>query len=194
MIKVTEFKNAEGYNDPTAYEGLKPVIEEDVKKEREVECTPGSIHMYVDRSNRRHAIMVLSAMGEYVTGLMLSPIKPAVDWPVSMDTNNGVYWADAGRTVYVYYDAIVDYLGTVSDEQLGAVRETVADALGLRSVEGLLESLRSKGALKGASATQMATPCQHTDIEFEKLITERDIYRELYNSLISRIDFIKAAV
>ena len=192
MIKVTEFRNPEGYSDPTAYEGLKPVIAEDEKKERAVDYAPGTIHMYVDKAKRRHSILVLSAMGEYATGLMLAPVKPEVDKPISVATEKGTFWADAGRTIYVYYDAVIEHVGAVTAEQLDIVRGAVADALGLRSVDGLLEGLRSEGALDGA--TQMATPCQHTDIEFEKLITERDIYRDMYNSLISRIDFVRAVV
>lgn len=36
MAKYKPFQNAEGYSDPTAYEGLKPIIKEETELENKV--------------------------------------------------------------------------------------------------------------------------------------------------------------
>lgn len=51
MAKYKPFQNAEGYSDPTAYEGLKPIIKEDAELEGKVNFLIKVLKFIINESN-----------------------------------------------------------------------------------------------------------------------------------------------
>ena len=164
---MTEFKNPEGYADPTAYHAIKNIQGEEMER--------GAVIKYSDSRGCDVLFVVLGGEGEVATGLQLFPTarRDAVQ----------VYgmFASPSRIRFIYYNNIPDYQidGYLSDSDLKALLAAVGEYLGFEVVAG-------EGTPTEAPKTVKTVPAA-SDARVIQLETEARIYKGLYESLLAKV-------
>lgn len=119
---MNDFKNPEGYADPTAYHAITKIQGEDMEK--------GTVIKYKDSRGSEKLMVTLGSDGEVVTGITLMPTRRGGAVPVC-----GMH-ASPERIRYMYINSIPDYevAKYASDDDLTALLTAVAGYIGLEIV------------------------------------------------------------
>ena len=107
---MNDFKNPEGYADPTAYHAIKKIQGEIMEK--------GTVIKYKDNRGNETLMVTLGSDGEVVTGITLMPTRRSGAIPVC-----GLYASDDDLTSLL--TAVAGYIGIeiVSDKETPAEDE-----------------------------------------------------------------------
>ena len=164
---MNDFKNPEGYADPTAYHAIKKTQGEDMEK--------GTVIKYKDNRGNETLMVTLGSDGEVVTGITLMPTRRNGAVPVC-----GLY-ASPERIRYMYFNSIPDYEVAMyaSDDDLTACLTAVAGYIGLEIVSDKEMPAEDEEPVKTAPAA--------SDARVIQLETEARIYKGLYESLIAKV-------
>lgn len=164
---MNDFKNPEGYADPTAYHAIKKTQGEDMEK--------GTVIKYKDNRENETLMVTLGSDGEVVTGITLMPSRRNGAIPVC-----GLY-ASPERIRYMYFNSIPDYEVAMyaSDDDLTALLTAVAGYIGLEIVSDKEMPAEDEEPVKTAPAA--------SDARVIQLETEARIYKGLYESLLAKV-------
>lgn len=164
---MNDFKNPEGYADPTAYHAIKKTQGEDMEK--------GTVIKYKDSRGSETLMVTLGSDGEVVTGITLMPSRRNGAVPVC-----GMY-ASPERIRYMYINSIPDYevAKYASDDDLTALLTAVAGYIGLEIVSDKEMPAEEEKPVKTAPAA--------SDARVIQLETEARIYKGLYESLLAKV-------
>lgn len=164
---MNDFKNPEGYADPTAYHAIKKTQGEDMEK--------GTVIKYKDNRDSETLMVTLGSDGEVVTGITLMPSRRNGAVPVC-----GLY-ASPERIRYMYFNSIPDYEVAMyaSDDDLTALLTAVAGYIGLEIVSDKEMPAEDEEPVKTAPAA--------SDARVIQLETEARIYKGLYESLLAKV-------
>ena len=164
---MNDFKNPEGYADPTAYHAITKIQGEDMEK--------GTVIKYKDNRGSETLMVTLGSDGEVVTGITLMPSRRNGAVPVC-----GLY-ASPERIRYMYINSIPDYEVAMraSDDDLTALLTAVAGYIGLEIVSDKEMPAEDEEHVKTAPAA--------SDARVIQLETEARIYKGLYESLLAKV-------
>lgn len=164
---MNDFKNPEGYADPTAYHAITKTQGEDMEK--------GTVIKYKDSRGSETLMVTLGSDGEVVTGITLMPSRRNGAIPVC-----GLY-ASPERIRYMYINSIPDYEVAMyaSDDDLTALLTAVAGYIGLEIVSDKETPVEDEKPVKTDSAA--------SDARVIQLETEARIYKGLYESLLAKV-------
>lgn len=164
---MNDFKNPEGYADPTAYHAIKKTQGEDMEK--------GTVIKYKDSRGSETLMVTLGSDGEVVTGITLMPTRRGGAVPVC-----GMY-ASPERIRYMYFNSIPDYEVAMyaSDDDLTSLLTAVAGYIGLEIVSDKEMPAEDEEPVKTAPAA--------SDARVIQLETEARIYKGLYESLLAKV-------
>ena len=164
---MNDFKNPEGYADPTAYHAITKIQGEDMEK--------GTVIKYKDNRENETLLVTLGSDGEVVTGITLMPTRRNGAIPVC-----GLY-ASPERIRYMYFNSIPDYevVMYASDDDLTALLIAVAGYIGLEIVSDKEMPAEDEEPVKTAPAA--------SDARVIQLETEARIYKGLYESLLAKV-------
>ena len=164
---MNDFKNPEGYADPTAYHAIKKIQGEDMEK--------GTVIKYKDNRGNETLMVTLGSDGEVVTGITLMPTRRSGAIPVC-----GLY-ASPERIRYMYFNSIPDYEVAMyaSYDDLTALLTAVAGYIGLEIVSDKETPAEDEKPVKTAPAA--------SDARVIQLETEARIYKGLYESLLAKV-------
>lgn len=93
----------------------------------------------VDNNGSVRVVVILACFERYAATVMLQEQEPGSN-AVEVRARNIMY-ADAGRLGYVFYDKMVDFVRTLSEEEIYGLRRAVAEALALPDDETPLDSM-----------------------------------------------------
>ena len=164
---MNDFKNPEGYADPTAYHAIKKVQGDSMSR--------GTVIKFEDSRGQDVFMVILGDDGEVATGLQLFPTarRDAVQ----------VYgmFASPSRIRFIYYNNIPDYQfdGYLSDSDLKTLLAAVGAYLGFEVVAGEGTTTEAPEPVKTAPAA--------SDARIVELETEARIYKGLYESLLAKV-------
>lgn len=164
---MNDFKNPEGYADPTAYHAIKKIQGENMEK--------GTVIKYKDNRGSETLMVTLGSDGEVVTGITLMPSRRNGAIPVC-----GLY-ASPERIRYMYFNSIPDYEVAMyaSDDDLTSLLTAVAGYIGLEIVSDKEMPAEDEEPVKTAPAA--------SDARVIQLETEARIYKGLYESLLAKV-------
>lgn len=164
---MNDFKNPEGYADPTAYHAIKKIQGENMEK--------GTVIKYRDNRGNETLMVTLGSDGEVVTGITLMPTRRSGAVPVC-----GLY-ASPERIRYMYINSIPDYEVAMyaSDDDLTALLTAVAGYIGLEIVSDKEMPVEDEKPVKTDSAV--------SDARVIQLETEARIYKAMYESLLAKV-------
>lgn len=164
---MNDFKNPEGYADPTAYHAIKKIQGENMEK--------GTVIKYKDNRGSETLMVTLGSDGEVVTGITLMPSRRNGAIPVC-----GLY-ASPERIRYMYFNSIPDYEIAMyaSDDDLTSLLTAVAGYIGLEIVSDKEMPAEDEEPVKTAPAA--------SDARVIQLETEARIYKGLYESLLAKV-------
>ena len=164
---MNDFKNPEGYADPTAYHAITKIQGEDMEK--------GTVIKYKDSRGSETLMVTLGSDGEVVTGITLMPSRRNGAIPVC-----GMY-ASPERIRYMYINSIPDYEVAMyaSDDDLTALLTAVAGYIGLEIVSDKEMPAEEEKPVKTAPAA--------SDARIVELETEARIYKGLYETLLAKV-------
>lgn len=164
---MNDFKNPEGYADPTAYHAIKKYRGKIWKK--------GTVIKYKDNRGNETLMVTLGSDGEVVTGITLMPSRRNGAVPVC-----GLY-ASPERIRYMYINSIPDYevAKYASDDDLTALLTAVAGYIGLEIV--------SDKETPAEDAEPVKTDSAASDARVIQLETEARIYKAMYESLLAKV-------
>ena len=164
---MNDFKNPEGYADPTAYHAITKIQGEDMEK--------GTVIKYKDSRGSETLMVTLGSDGEVVTGITLMPSRRNGAIPVC-----GLY-ASPERIRYMYINSIPDYEVAMyaSDDDLTALLTAVAGYIGLEIVSDKEMPAEEEKPVKTAPAA--------SDARIVELETEARIYKGLYETLLAKV-------
>ena len=164
---MNDFKNPEGYADPTAYHAITKIQGEDMEK--------GTVIKYKDSRGSETLMVTLGSDGEVVTGITLMPSRRNGAIPVC-----GLY-ASPERIRYMYINSIPDYEVAMyaSDDDLTALLTAVAGYIGLEIVSDKEMPAEDEEPVKTAPAA--------SDARIVELETEARIYKGLYETLLAKV-------
>lgn len=164
---MNDFKNPEGYADPTAYHAIKKIQGENMEK--------GTVIKYKDNRGNETLMVTLGSDGEVVTGITLMPSRRNGAIPVC-----GLY-ASPERIRYMYFNSIPDYEVAMyaSDDDLTSLLTAVAGYIGLEIVSDKEMPAEDEEPVKTAPAA--------SDARVIQLETEARIYKGLYESLLAKV-------
>lgn len=154
--------NAEGYNDPTAYEAIRN-MEENRMKANEVWVVQGP-------SNTEITVVVLAVHKTYCSTIILCDEEP-VENSCSVIAGGKTYSADLGRLGFYYSDRFIRKAADLGSKQAESFRYAIAATLGLENTNPGAQSSDTE-ALK----TQVV-----------RYKTEATIYQDLYDRLLERV-------
>lgn len=157
---MNETKNPEGYTDLTAYTAIK-----NLKEDSGVEIYEGDI-FNIETGSGTKQVMVLSVHENYVSTLGLFESKQN-ECCVKVISNQVMY-ADAGKLGFAFKDKLIEFVKAVPQSELEDVKAEVAKALSL-------------------TVPKLEIKPRSTDTERIKIETERDIYKNLYEGMLTRM-------
>ena len=164
---MNEYKNPEGYADPTAYHAIKNIQGEEMER--------GAVIKYSDSRGCDVLFVVLGGPGEVATGLQLFPTARRDAVPVY-----GMF-VSPSRIRFIYYNNIPDYGidGYLSDSDLKALLAAVGAYLGFEVVAGEETTAEAPKPVKTAPAA--------SDARIVELETDARIYKGLYEALLAKV-------
>lgn len=164
---MNEYKNPEGYADPTAYHAIKKVQGDSMSR--------GAVIKFEDSRGQDVFMVILGDDGEVATGIQLFTSARRDSIPVY-----GLY-ATPSRLRFMYFNNIPDYKidGYLSDSDLKALLAAVGAYLGFEVVAGEGTTTEALEPVKTAPAA--------SDTRIVELETEARIYKGLYEALLAKV-------
>lgn len=142
--------NGSGVKDETAYKAL---------KEMELYMNINSGEVWeVENGQSTRMVVVLNCFERYAATVMLQDQEQGEN-TVAIKVR-GIMYADAGRLGYVFYDKMVDYVRTLTEEEEAELRKAICEALKLGAQDPGTDAVIAewKRALESnKAATQCAT-------------------------------------
>lgn len=194
MIEKFEFRNAEHYADPTAFEALKKIRED----ENKMEVYRGDIFYikkFSDRSTGelseqgKPAVIVSNDVGNehseyvsvcYVVSTREKPLPTHVDIEL-----NGFVSAVACESIHsVSKSRIGDFIRECSESEINEINRGLLVALALDNMQ-TEEREKIPAVVEEIPAVVQKKP--ETSEWLIRLETERNLFRELYENLLARI-------
>lgn len=152
--------NPEHYADPTAHDAINNVLNE--RKEKEMlKVYPGDVAKATLNNGNEKIFLVLAVHNNTSSVLMLSEDDTL---PVGIKCDRMMY-CNPALVQFTYNDLFYDLIRTLSEAEFAAIKTEVSKALGL--------------------AVNTAATAPNDDVV--KLSAERDIYKNLYNDLLSSL-------
>lgn len=175
MIDKELSQNASGYFDETAYKAFREIM-----KGKKMDIYSGDIfRAKMQNGTNEKEYVVLAVHGKFCTVLMLSE-NESMPYMVNCQ---GIKYTDPGMLGYVFTDRFTDYIRSMSKPEFDTLLKAVVDSLGYTEddVPKLPEPVIS------AVPESVKPEIIDTDavIELAKAQAERDVYKNLYENLIS---------
>lgn len=180
MMEYGINRNGSGYVDLTAYKAIKNIIK---SEEKTMELYKGDIVDFELNNGLSKEAIILSMHDNYSSILVLS------DKVRSYSVNcRGMKYIDPGMVQYVFNDKITGYIRSMSDQEYADIMQAVVDALGYEApVKEVLKEVVKE------SEPEFIPPAATNDLPFDNAIreemaqlkAERNVYKELYENLIS---------
>lgn len=202
-------RNGSGYYDPTAYEAIK-----NLKEDEEMELKRGDI--YLCHIPGKEPTMYLNVSAEGRTGMFASMImlteKDDLLYGVPIKCK-GIKYASCDLVMYLKKEYLTDFVKCATADEMAEVDKMIAKALGLgktpdptatveNAVIGDLNALVDKlsdenhrllmeleGAERKLKDAEKQIPVFPVEIEKEllKAETQRDMYKELYEQMLEKM-------
>ena len=130
--------NAEGYKDETAYKAILQA-ERGSENMNGYEINKGEIWEVEGNGYGTKLVVVLCCYEKYAATVMLQDQEPGSNAvPVKA---RDIMYADAGRLGWTFYDKMLDFVRTLSEEEDYELRRRIAEALELPDDEAPLDSM-----------------------------------------------------
>lgn len=168
-MKMNDYKNPEGYADPTAYNAIRKIQGEDMER--------GTVIKYTNSRDIEDFMVVLGFDGEIVTGITLYPSQRNESVQVF-----GMF-AMPSRIRFMYLNSIPDYqvAGYASDNDLADLLCAVGVYFGIGTHEARIYA-------PDAEKPGKTNPVRSEDVSrIVELETEARIYKGLYENLLARL-------
>ena len=122
---TTEYRNPEGYADPTAYRAINP------------EQEAGEVWIYPKENGEERAVLLLQVFESYSICLMLSENLNAIPEQneEKLIIKGAPPWVDCGRPQYAYHNRLTRRVGKITLTRVIGIRQKVADII-LRGYPG----------------------------------------------------------
>lgn len=130
--------NAEGYKDETAYKAILQA-ERGSENMSGYEINKGEIWEVEGNGYGTKLVVVLCCYEKYAATVMLQDQEPGSN-AVQVKARDIMY-ADAGRLGWTFYDKMVDFVRTLSEDESYELRRRIAEALELPDDEAPLDSM-----------------------------------------------------
>lgn len=201
-----DFKNHEGYYDPTAGKAIKNMM-----GGREVEIHRGDIFKREKRNQPGYDFILVVSREERCKGgtnVICVRLDEEKEHLIETQTNvvaRGVRTACCDIMFYAYRGEIGEYIRTATTEEMQAVNECMAKALGLElgnapyNEQQIIIDTESEPVeaenISDIDVEMLASLYKEIDdymIQVAKLEAERDIYKQQAESLLDRIIGAKA--
>lgn len=205
MIRRNELLyNGSGYKDITAYKATRKLIGGGNRNMNDYH--DGDIVLVKKNNGDECEMLILKCHENYATASILKDFEPQENAVPVISRDK--MWLDAGRTGYLFYDAIIEFVKSLSDENLFSVRQQIASALGFNPIvnkpeqekstekddgilrkedichlEDMIQKLTDKAEEKPEIKAADPTDRLNLDKMRTSLIrasAERDVYKELY--------------
>lgn len=164
MPSYSEILNHEHYKDPTAYEAIKRVGEEE-------KMNVGDI--YLSDYGKMYVVVATTA-GKISIVIQLT--DDAVH-PMCILSSRGAKFYNPAYVSYFFNDKLVEYVCKASDTEVREMKEAVGNALGLSL------STETKEVVKEV----IKEVPRDTSSELVEARTELKIYKELYEKLLGKV-------
>ena len=177
-----EYKNHEGYADSTAYFAIK-------KGDKAMEFRRGEVFEYEMNNGDIRNVLVVSA--DYRSDSRMLSIVALNDHAtnedsIALSTVRGMMYADPWMVGFAPNHRFQEYVCSVKDEELAAVGEGIAEALGLH-----LNTEKAVANVREASENNYES---YESLELEDALkmaakeeARADTYKELYEQLLDKI-------
>lgn len=164
-------KNSEGYSDPTA----SIAISRATRKENKMNTArPGEIWI-VQSAQGESPALILADNGRTATYIKLR--EGCMDDTDVRIVYQGKMYASPAMIQYTRSENCVGYEKTITDTEYDAVRQTIADALGIMFAE-LVEIDTSE--IDTSESWKLRDKIHSLEISLARCEGERDVYKELF--------------
>lgn len=163
-------RNGSGYVDTTAYQAIKNYL----KGEDDMDFYQGDIFKGELTNGGEKEFIVVSVHDRFCTTLMLSE-NDSLPYQVIC---NGMKYTNPGMLQYMYKDRLTSFVRSMKKDEFTDLLQNIVDSLGY---EGSAEPVINEVIKLPDTATATA----ETLVELSKVKAERDIYKKLYDDLIS---------
>lgn len=141
---------------------------------------PGDIVEVQFNNGNLEMMLILCNHSAYATATRVVEEMPQENG-YCIDSVKG-YYIDTGRSGYLYHNTILDWVATVSADEMDTIRKEIYKSMG-----GDFEEPEQPGVvLLPNTARVMPKEDYSINERVIRLETERDIYKELYTKLIEK--------
>lgn len=151
----------------------------------EIETTNGTVR----------EVLLVQCFEDYAATLTLLDYKPEHTYMAIK--SQGLKYADCGRLGYIFYDKATKFIRQLSDEELNEVQCHIVGALDLPVQEEVAADPVSdecdnatqpqEADTSADDSEEVKTLLMDSTLELQKVTSERDVYKELYNQLLGKL-------
>ena len=168
-------RNGDKYYDPTAYFALKEYIK---SEEKNMELYQGDIFRGELNNGGEREFVILSVHNYYSTVLMLTENESQ---PYAIKCNELLY-CDPGKLQYLNNDKFTTFIRALNKDELDDLMQEVFDSFGYSTLSKPIKQVAA--VPKSIIVPAKDTGADKAAIELTKALTERDVYKSLYENLI----------
>ena len=179
-------KNGSGYNDPTAYEALKNIIQMEGKT---MEFYRGDIVEIETKNGNLKEAVVLQTHDKYSNILILTDDDRM---PYSVNCR-GERYANPGMVQYVFNDHVTGFIRSMTDSEYESIMNAVIDSLGYYPQQSVgseePDPERENDEIKYLQKV-IEKERKDADLlkkELAQVQTERTVYKDLYTDILDRV-------
>lgn len=179
-------KNGSGYNDPTAYEALKNIIQMEGKT---MEFYRGDIVEIETKNGNLKEAVVLQTHDKYSNILILTD---DARMPYSVNCR-GERYANPGMVQYVFNDHVTGFIRSMTDSEYESIMNAVIDSLGYypqQAVRNEAPEPERETEQKEYLQAVIEKERKGTELlkkELAQVQTERTVYKDLYTDILDRV-------
>lgn len=167
MAEYGLHKNSEGYADPTAYEAIRGMAK------------PGEIWIYKERE-----CLIINNQGSYSNILQLGSYKKG-----SIEISGR--YAQPGMISYAFNDLLTECVEKITDAEFSAIREEVAEAMGMLQRFGEEKEDASGSCVDTCLAPkqidELKTIIRGKEDENQRLRGQKELLQNLYTDLLNTV-------
>lgn len=181
--------NQAGIKDITAYKAITNLLNEEEKSMGGCEINKGDIWEVESGTGTRLAVVV-AVHERYAATIMLADEEP--EGNAVQIKARGIMYADAGRLGFVFYNKMVDYVRTLTEDEDATLRQAIAAALDIPMDEYAYESVAADAdreiESRDLEITQLRRELKENEEERVALLTELENSQEEAEGLRKQLE------
>lgn len=181
--------NKEGYKDLTAYLALKNISKGDKAMYDNMEINPGEVWETEDNKGNRRQLVILATYGGYAASIQLMDTEPRENG--IQVTARSLMYADTGKVGYVFYDRLIDFVKSITEEEFTEIKQAIGVTLKLGEIKSQAAAVTQEEYEHQAKQLEywrrqyedLEKEAEHLEEQVHILETDKDLLQDKVNTL-----------